>query len=38
MGFGAIDGPAIEKGPFGGGEDGFGVRWVHPASGGGDGL
>lgn len=35
VGFGAGPGPAVEKGPFGGGPDGFGVRWVTPASGGG---
>lgn len=34
-GFGAGPGPAFEKGPFGGGLDGFGVNWVTPASGGG---
>ncbi len=34
-GFGALNGPWIEKGPMGGGYDGFGVRWVTPASGGG---
>lgn len=35
VGFAAGPGPWIEKGPFGGGYDGFGVRWVTPASGGG---
>ena len=35
VGFAAGPGPWIEKGPFGGGLDGFGVRWVTPASGGG---
>lgn len=34
-GFGALPGPWIEKGPIGGGYDGFGVRWITPASGGG---
>lgn len=34
-GFGAVNGPAFEKGPTGGGYDGFGVRWVAPATGGG---
>lgn len=34
-GFGAVPGPWIEKGPIGGGYDGFGVRWLTPASGGG---
>lgn len=35
VGFGGFPGPWIEKGPLGGGYDGFGVRWVNPASGGG---
>jgi hypothetical protein len=35
FGFGAGSGPWIEKGPAGGGLDGFGVRWISPASGGG---
>jgi hypothetical protein len=35
FGFGAGNGPAIEKGPQGGGLDGFGVKWIAPASGGG---
>jgi hypothetical protein len=35
FGFGAGNGPWIEKGPAGGGLDGFGVRWITPASGGG---
>lgn len=35
VGFGGGPGPAFEKGPLGGGPDGFGVRWVTPASGGG---
>ncbi|MEW8986797.1 MAG: uroporphyrinogen decarboxylase family protein [Bacillus sp. (in: firmicutes)] len=35
LGFGAFPGPWIEKGPMGGGYDGFGVRWITPASGGG---
>ncbi|MDR0709996.1 MAG: hypothetical protein LBF77_08020 [Spirochaetaceae bacterium] len=35
FGFGAGSGPWIEKGPAGGGLDGFGVRWITPASGGG---
>ena len=35
VGFAAGPGPWIEKGPFGGGYDGFGVRWVTPSSGGG---
>lgn len=34
-GFGALPGPWFEKGPLGGGYDGFGVRWITPASGGG---
>ena len=34
-GFGLLPGPWIEKGPLGGGYDGFGVRWITPASGGG---
>jgi hypothetical protein len=34
FGFGAINGPWIEKGPGGGGMDGFGMRWVTPATGG----
>ena len=35
VGFGANNGPWFEKGPEGGGIDGFGVCWVTPASGGG---
>ena len=36
MGFGAINGPAIEKGAqFGDGMDGFGVKWEYPTSGAG---
>lgn len=35
VGFGAGPGPWFEKGPQGGGLDGFGVRWITPASGGG---
>lgn len=35
VGFGAVNGPWFEKGPMGGGYDGFGVRWECPASGGG---
>ncbi|QOV18502.1 hypothetical protein INP51_10825 [Blautia liquoris] len=35
VGFGALSGPWVEKGPIGGGYDGFGVRWVTPSSGGG---
>lgn len=34
-GFGRQNGPWIEKGPKGGGYDGFGVRWVAPESGAG---
>lgn len=34
-GFGAVSGPAFEKGALGGGPDGFGINWVCPASGGG---
>ena len=34
-GFGALPGPDFEKGPIGGGYDGFGVRWITPSSGGG---
>ncbi|MGN0294014.1 MAG: uroporphyrinogen decarboxylase family protein [Lachnospiraceae bacterium] len=33
LGFGGEVGPWIEKGPAGGGYDGFGVRWVTPESG-----
>jgi hypothetical protein len=33
IGFGAHNGPWFEKGPEGGGYDGFGVRWVTPESG-----
>lgn len=36
MGFGAINGPSIEKGnPFGDGMDGFGIKWEYPSTGGG---
>lgn len=35
VGFCVGIGPSFEKGPVGGGYDGFGVRWVNPASGGG---
>lgn len=35
VGFGALPGPWFEKGPIGGGYDGFGIRWITPASGGG---
>lgn len=36
MGFGAVNGPAIEKGdPFGDPTDGFGIRWEYPTTGGG---
>lgn len=35
VGFGALTGPAFEKGPVGGGYDGFGINWLTPASGGG---
>ncbi|RGD65633.1 hypothetical protein DXA98_03145 [Lachnospiraceae bacterium OF09-6] len=36
MGFGATNGPSIEKGdPFGDGMDGFGNQWVYPSTGGG---
>lgn len=35
VGFGASNGPWFEKGPVGGGFDGFGVRWATPSSGGG---
>ena len=39
MGFGAINGPAIEKGAqFGDRMDGFGNRWEYPATGGGAGV
>lgn len=35
-GFGAINGPAIEKGnQFGDGIDGFGIKWEYPSTGGG---
>jgi len=34
-GFGGRIGPWFEKGPVGGGRDGFGVMWVTPESGGG---
>lgn len=33
IGFGSVNGPWIEKGPEGGGYDGFGVLWVCPESG-----
>lgn len=36
MGFGAINGPSIEKGAqFGDCMDGFGIKWEYPVSGGG---
>ena len=36
LGFGAVNGPAIEKGnQFGDGMDGFGIRWEYPSTGGG---
>lgn len=36
MGFGALNGPSIEKGnQFGDCVDGFGIRWEYPQSGGG---
>ena len=36
MGFGAINGPSIEKGnQFGDPTDGFGIRWEYPSTGGG---
>lgn len=35
VGFAALNGPWFEKGPQGGGYDGFGTRWIAPASGGG---
>ncbi len=39
MGFGAINGPAIEKGnQFGDHMDGFGNRWEYPSTGGGAGV
>lgn len=39
MGFGAINGPAIEKGAqFGDCMDGFGNKWEYPATGGGAGV
>ncbi len=39
MGFGAINGPSIEKGnQFGDGLDGFGNKWEYPSSGGGAGV
>lgn len=39
MGFGAINGPAIEKGAqFGNHLDGFGNKWEYPSSGGGAGV
>lgn len=34
-GFGSLPGPSFEKGPIGGGYDGFGLRWIAPESGGG---
>ena len=35
-GFGAINGPVIEKGnQFGDGMDGFGIKWEYPSTGGG---
>ena len=39
MGFGAINGPSIEKGDqFGDRMDGFGNKWEYPATGGGAGV
>ena len=35
LGFGAVNGPAIEKGGYDGSPDGFGVHWVCPDTGGG---
>ena len=36
LGFGAINGPAIEKGAqFGDAMDGFGIKWEYPSTGGG---
>jgi len=35
VGFASRPGPAFDRGPTGGGFDGFGVRWIAPASGGG---
>ena len=36
MGFGALNGPSIEKGnPFGDPVDGFGIKWEYPTTGGG---
>lgn len=35
VGFALGPGPWFEKGPIGGGYDGFGVRWLNPTSGGG---
>ena len=36
FGFGAINGPAIEKGAqFGDCMDGFGIKWEYPSTGGG---
>ena len=34
-GFGRMPGPSFDRGPLGGGYDGFGVRWVSPSSGAG---
>jgi len=34
-GFGRLPGPTFDRGPLGGGYDGFGVRWVSPSSGAG---
>ncbi len=35
IGFGAVPGPIFEKGPIGGGLDGFGVNWICPPTGNG---
>ncbi len=39
MGFGAINGPSIEKGnQFGDHIDGFGIKWEYPSTGGGQAI
>ena len=35
IGFGSVPGPVFEKGPIGGGLDGFGVNWLCPPTGNG---
>lgn len=38
VGTGLVPGPAFDRGPLGGGYDGFGVRWVAPSSGSGTSI